>query len=257
MTAATTGLGFQPYDENISTSNILQRHLLTASTQYYENDACILSDGIAGQISTAEGGPVTHIFQVMVTPAAVLRPGTANLSTTAGEKGLFVPVGTGVAGGFQPLNFLTPLTANDSIPPINGTACNSNSTATSVLVTAAGSTNDYATGTIYIPSLQQQRTITADTVSGGVHTFTVTPAFSRAVTTGDTAIVVPFSPGSVGIEHDSTNPYQGISSQVADKTGGHVNIVKVVLGAIQEGADLGYTLTKMQGGTPYAVVNFS
>jgi hypothetical protein len=255
MTAATTGLGFQPYAETISTSNILQRHLLTASNQFYEGDACILTDGILGQTSSATALP-THIFQVMITPYSILRPATANLTTTLGEKGLSVPVGN-VAGGLPILTWLTPLVVNSGIPPFNGTAANSNSTATSVVFTGSGSTNDFATGTVFIPSLNQQRTITADTVSGGVHTFTVIPAFSRAVTTGDTLIAVPFSPGSIGVKLDATNSYQGISTAVADKTGGHVDIVGVSLGGILEGGDQGYTLNRFNGGVPYAIVMFA
>jgi hypothetical protein len=256
MTAATTGLGFQPYSETISTSNILQRYMLTASTQFYEGDALILTDGIAGQTASQTALP-THIFQVMITPYTLLRPAATNLTTTLGEKGLMVPVTSGVAGGLPALTWLTPLAANSGIPPFNGTACNANSSTTSVVFTGAGSTNDFATGSVYIPSLGQQRTVTADVVSGGVHTFTVTPAFSRAPTTGDTLIAVPFSAGSIGVKLDATNSYQGISAAVADKTGGHVDIVAVVLGAIQEGGDLGYTLNRFAGGIPYAVVYFA
>lgn len=255
MAAATTGLGFQLWTENITADNVCQRYLLTASTQFYENDALVLSDGIAGQASAQTSLP-THIFVNMITDSSMLRPGTQNLTTTLGEAGLMVPCSSGVAGGMSPLNFWTPLTGN-SVPTINGTAANSNSTATSVLVTFTGSTNDFATGTVYIPSLQQQRVITADSVSGGVHTFTVTPAFSRAVTTGDTVVAVPFSPGSVGVKLAPTVPYQGVSTAVADKTGGHVNIVGVTLGPVFDGPNRGNAVTNINGGVPYAIVNFS
>jgi hypothetical protein len=254
MSAATTGLGFQLWTENISTDNVMQRYLLTASNQFYENDAMLLVDGIAGQTSSQTAIP-SHIFVTMITDSTMLRPGTQNLTTTLGERGLMVPTGA-VAGGIGLLNFWTPLAGN-SVPTINGTAANANSTATSVLVTFTGSTNDFATGTVYIPSLQQQRTITADVVGTGVHTFTVTPAFSRAVTTGDTVIAVPFSAGSLGVKLAPTVTYQGVSTAVADKTGGHVNIVAVVLGPIQEGPNLGNTISSINGGQPYAVVNFS
>lgn len=255
MASATTGLGFQFWTENLTADNVLQRYLLTASTQFYEGDALVLSDGIAGQASAQTSLP-THIFVNMITDSTLLRPAATNLTTTLGEKGLMVPVGSGVAGGFAPFNFYTPLIGN-SVPPINGVAANSNSTTTTVLVTASGSSNDYATGTIYVPSLQQQRTITADTVSGGIHTFTVTPGFSRAVTTGDTVIVVPFSPGSVGVKLAPTVVYQGVSTAVADKTGGHVNIMGVVLGPVYEGPNQGNSIAFINGGIPYAIVNFS
>lgn len=254
MAAATTGLGFQLWTENFTVDNVLQRYLLTASNQFYENDACVLTDGILGQTASQTALP-THIFCNMITDSTMMRPGTQNLTTTLGEKGLAVPVGA-VAGGLSPLNFWTPLTGN-SVPTINGTAANANSSTTSVLVTFTGSTNDFATGTVYIPSLQQHRTITADTVSGGVHTFTVTPAFSRAVTTGDTVIAVPFSAGSIGVKLAPTVSYQGISTAVADKTGGHVNIYGVILGPSYEGPNLGNSYSSINGGVPCAIVNFS
>jgi|SRR5665213_344916 len=254
MSAATTGLGFQLWNENFTVDNVCQRYQLTASTQFYENDAMILLDGIAAQVSSQTSVP-THIFVNMITDYSMMRPAAQNLTTTLGEAGLIVPVGA-VAGGMGLLNFYTPLIAN-SLPTINGTAANANSTATSVLVTFTGSTNDFATGTVYIPALQQQRTIIADVVSGGVHTFTVAPGFSRAVTTGDTVIAVPFSGGSLGVKLAPTVPSQGISTAVADKTGGHVNIVKVVLGPIQDNGNLGNTLNSFNGGQAYAIVNFS
>jgi hypothetical protein len=249
-------LGFALWSENRSTSDICQQYRLAASTQFYDGDALILTDGIASQVTTQTALP-THIFMNVVTDAKMNRPPAQNQTTAAGQRGLMTPVSSGVAGGLSALNFTTPLRGAYSAPTFNGTACNTNASATSVVFTGAGSTNDFATGTVYIPSLQQIRTITADTVSGGVHTFTVTPAFSRAPTTGDTLIAVPFSPGSVGVKLAPTNPFQGISTAVADKTGGHVNIVDVYLGAVWEGAQIGQTLSLIQGGTPFAVVNFS
>lgn len=246
MSSATTGLGFTVWDEKISTTNVLNRVLMKASTQFYAGDACVMASGILTQATAAQ--LPTYIFQVMITPSTALRPATANLSTTLGESALCV-----IAS--PELKFYTPLVAN-SAPTFNGTACNSNSTVTSVVFTGAGSTNDFVGGQVWIDNLQQQRVITADSVSGGVHTFTVTPAFSRAPTTGDTLRAVPWSRGATAVKLAATVPYQGISTAVADVSGGHVNIEAVVLGTIYDGPDGGNTVR--QGGyIPYAIVSFS
>ena len=242
--------GFQLIDENISTSNILERLTSVASTQYNKNDALYLSAsgavGLASQVAATS--KCTHVYVSMFTAVPNLRPATPNLSTTIGEQILAVP-----AAGNN-LYFRSFLTISGSTPTINGTAANANSTANLVLVTFAGSTGDFTGGQVYIPSLQQQATILTDVVSGGVHTFTVYPAFSRAVTTGDTVVAVPWSKGATGVKFNASTPSQGVSTAVADKSGGNINIQQVVLGSILPTAAGVFTAgTNTQ---PYVVVSF-
>jgi len=247
MSAATTGLGFELWKEGIATQEVYDRVQMKASTQFYDGDACIMTDGILAQVTAAQ--LPSHIYTVMVTPSTQLRPGTANLSTTIGERCLAAII-------HSSLKFYSPLVAN-SLPTFNGTAANANSTATSVLFTGAGSTGDFNTGTIYVPSLGQQRTVTNDVVGGGVHTLTVTPAFSRPVTTGDTIILVPFSQQNIGVKFAATVPYQGVSTAVADLTGGHINIQEVVLGPQGPDVTTGNTILYSGNFVPYVVVTFS
>lgn len=191
-----------------------------ASQQYGRGYMLAVTAGLAALVSAAGKG--THIFMSLQVPASLLRAATENLSTAVGE----MVNATRVEGGDVVLKSEL---RSQSAPPINGVACNSNSTATELKVTAAGSSNDYDNGTCYVPELDEQRLITDDTVNTGVHTFTVEPAFRRAPTTGDTVIAVPFCKGATGVKFASTNPHLGIGTAVADKSGGNNKIEDVDL----------------------------
>lgn len=219
------GAGFQVAKNNAAGAGQLEKVKSLASTQYAFGDMITThpasgNKGCANKVAAAD--KATHIVQSMVTPDSLSQPATAFLTTAACEDLLCIPItGSRV--------IIKSYLIGDSVPPINGTACNSNSTATQLLVTAAGSANDYLDGVCYVPELGEQRLITADAVSTGVHTFTVSPAFRRAPTTGDTVIAVPFSKGASAVKFASTNPHQGIGTAVADKTGGQLYIEDVNL----------------------------
>lgn len=208
-------------NENAGIQPALRELLATASTQYYDGDLIIMTEGKATRAGAQTDKPV-GVLNAMSTPVSLVRPATRLLSTTLGEKIQYMPCdGNGEI-------FQTDLTGDDA-PPINGTACNANTDATLVKVTAAGSTGDYDGGQIYCNG--EQRTIVDDTVGGGVHTFTVVPAFTRAITTNDTAKVVPWSRGInvVKLSASSGQTARGISPAVADKTGGYARIEDVDL----------------------------
>lgn len=191
-----------------------------ANTQYNPGDMVAVVADLATKVTATGKG--THIVIARITPADEVRPGTINLVGTKGELLSCVPV----AGDKVVLR--SSLKGN-SAPPINGVACNSNADPSSLLVTFAGSTNDFTNGQCYVPEIGQQRLITADSVNTGVHTFTVAPAFRRAPTTGDTVIAVPFSKGATTVKFSATNPHEGIGCAVADKAGGNNKIYDVDL----------------------------
>lgn len=226
--------GFALIDQDIAGSTApLREARAVASTQYYQGDAGVITNGHFTRSASQTDKPA-GIFNSMSVDKVTMRPATKNLSTSGSTLEL---ISYNPAKGSR-LRYKTLLTGVDA-PPINGTAANSNAVTTTVKVTASGSSNDYVGGTVYASNGESRR-ISADSVSGGVHTFTVTRAFSRAITTGDTIIVVPFGAGIEGVKLSSTDPAQGISTATADKSGGYVDIQEV---------DLSVKV-------PYAVVSF-
>lgn len=112
--------------------------------------------------------------------------------------------------------FEVPLT-----PVVNGTYCNSNSTATQVLVALAdGSSSDLVGAIVYIVELNEWRIITANTYSSNVVTITVNEAFSIAPTTTHRAYVFNIGFGSNAVKADATTPQRGIGNARADASGG-------------------------------------
>lgn len=214
-------MAFEIYRTLSAGAGVAEEILGTASTQYAYGEALTVVSGIATKAIAA--GKVTHITVNMFTPINTNRQDSPMLTTTAGEKLNVVKV----AGGNVVLK--SGLTGN-SAPTINGTACNSNAVTTSLLVTFAGSTDDFTGGTCYVPEIDDgMHIITADSVGGGVHTFTVVPPFRRAPTTGDTVRAVPYSKGFTAVKLNGTTPTLGISNAVADDSGGHCKIEDVDL----------------------------
>lgn len=212
--------GFHLVSRNLSLGQILRQRIGGASTQFADGDALTITNGIL--VKAVAAGKVHGILNAMITPASQMRPATELLTTTAGEQLQYIP-----AMGGQ-LIFETNLTTPDT-PPINGTAVNSGSTTTAV-ITVATTDGDYTGGTIYFPETDSQHTITLSDDTAGDCTFTFVPPAKRAIGAGDHAIVVPFAGGSsVAVKLSATTASQGISTAVADKTGGQVKIEKVDL----------------------------
>lgn len=247
--------GFQLATKKVSLDNILVRLPSLASTQYYPNDALFLpSTGVAGAgflTQVTATSKATHVYVSMFTPPALLRPGTPNLSTANCE-----PIHAAPCAG-NGLVFLSYLIGN-SLPTKNGLPASANTLASTVVFADSGSSGDLLGGQIYITTLQQQSTIITDVVASGVRTVTVSPAFTRAVTTGDSIIAVPWSAGFEGVKFNATLPSQGIDTSVAGKTGGNINIEGVVLGPSLSFIDSPplYAGTNFGSNIPYVLVSF-
>jgi hypothetical protein len=214
-------------------------------TQFAIGDACVLSTSTSasGPSSTYTAGLliqcatqtsyVPYIFDSLVTPSALLRPATYDLSDSYFESAMVIPTANELVFGTQiPVGSVL----YSSVPFDSGINCNANTTTNQVLVTMTGSTNDFNGGTLYCNETAASYVIINDTVSAGVHTFTIAPAAPVALTTGNTLRLLPYGAGYIGgvkLGNSVTNPYtgdwQGISSAVTDKTGGHVIIYSVNL----------------------------
>ena len=224
--------GFQVARAKAAGAYPLERVYAAASTQYAYGDMVKVLAGTAVQVAATDKG--THIVQSMETPAPLIRPGTMLLSTTAGERLLLIPVYG------DDLVLVSSLTGN-SAPLLNGAACAANVTATQVLVAGAGANGDYVGGTIYIREFGQQRIITASTNGGaGPYTFTINTPFGSPqqglnppapliATTGNTAIVTPWSKGQTAVKFSATRPWEGIGALLADASGGTNKIEEVDL----------------------------
>lgn len=115
-------------------------------------------------------------------------------------------------------------------PLVDGVACNSNASTTTVICALTdGSTSDLVGGLVYIPELDQTRVITANTYSSNVVTITVAEAFTVAPTTTHTARITAFGFGTTALKLDGTNYHKAISSARADITGGNVRVWDVDL----------------------------
>lgn len=227
--------GFRYISQGIGASTLLEELLMEPNTQFALGDALMMVAGEATQVGQAD--KADHVYEVMETPKGQLRPSTPNKSTTTGGEKCLAQKCDGTNQYFE-----TDLTGGDA-PTFDGTACNQNNDLSTVIFTGAGVSGDLTGGQVYIPELDQQRLITDDTVAGGIHTLTVYPPFdgnyapsNRNVpaSPGPGEVVahlraVPWSKGHTGVKFSAANAPQGISTAVADKTGGNVNIEGVDL----------------------------
>lgn len=217
--------GFILTDRDDTTFKAVLRELVAKpSTQFTGGDALIVTAGRLEQAATATN-TIDGVLNAIKILDSQQRPATEGLTTTGGELGQYIPCrGNGLI--FK--TFLTGASAGDA-PPINGVLCNSNSTKTLVLVPYTGTTSndDFTGGTVYANG--ETRTIATSTYSGGVHTLTVNKPFTVAITTTHYAYVVPFSKGTRGVRLNPNTVHTGISTAVAGKTGGKVNIEDVFL----------------------------
>jgi hypothetical protein len=253
--------GFIPY-KDWSGAEQMDQIQLVASTTFYLYDAIVVTNGIATQVS-AINTKMTHILQSVITPQTLLRPATTAVgvytTTIAGEMGLLVPV----VGAGAPIRFKVYLVGT-SVPPISAVACNTNSTTTQVVFANTGAaSNDFLPGTVYINTIEQQRTVTASAGTGNVDTLTVAPAFTTggvggtayAPTVGDTVTAVPFCKGSIGtgFKTNGTVLSQAIDTSIANKAGGLLKCEDVFLGPwINWMTGVG-TVGPAQQNLPYAV----
>ena len=233
-------MGFQLQSKRTSTDFLCQDAIAVPSTQYYADDALYMktaSDAAGGElIQVAATSYATHILVSMSVPKSLLRPATALLSTTQGEKIKAIPcAGNGSIWRTQLAGVAAPLK--------NLIACAANSTVNQIAFLDTGSTGDLLGGQIWVDTLNKQFTITADVLNSGTRTVTIIGDLpTSAITTGSSIMAVPWSQGFQGVKFNATNPSRGIDTSVAGSTGGHVNIEGVVLGTAP--------------GLPYALVTF-
>jgi hypothetical protein len=229
----------------------LNYQLALASTQFGVGDALISVKGRMNQVSS-QTSKVDGIFNSMTVPASVIYPGTKNLSTTADEQIAFIRA-RGTQRVFR--TDLVNITADSQdAPPFSQVAFDGTSTATSVVFTGSGSTNDLVGGTLY--ALGVHRNIITDTVAAGKHTLTIDSALPRTPTTADVLSAVAFGAiSSRGVKLASTNPHRGISTAVGDTSGGSADIVRVSLSSISAGS---YPVGNQAGNraNPYVDVQF-
>lgn len=228
--------GFWIDRSNPGVSDLIRQFMAPNGMQFSEGDACYISTSTttSGPSTTYDAGlliqanaqtsPVQYTFLSAVTPKSELRQTTYNLIDSNFGPVEVIEVSDGNA------SFPITLATQFAAATFDGTAANANTTTNEILFTGAGSTNDFNGGQVYVNETATQYTIINDTVGSGVHTLTIAPAASVAVTTGNTLRVVPWGPGyKGGVKLQSSNPQQGISVAVADKTGGPIFIYGVNL----------------------------
>jgi hypothetical protein len=208
---------------------VLHEYPSAASTQYTEGDALKLVNGQLTQI--AVGDKPLYIYKAMPPLRTLLRPGTADLSTTACETVEAIPCDG------SPVEYETNLDVN-AIPQINNQIVISAADTTHVVVpggTGLGvpaTVNDFNGGTLYFVERDTHVNVTATAVSasggaGNNYTFTFTPPLSSAAVAGETVRAIPFAVGGKP-SFNATTPHQSLSVAVADKAGGGQFIVTKV-----------------------------
>jgi hypothetical protein len=246
---ATPINGFQAISVQISTSNILERILAKPNTQFYENDAIYINDGVGTQVTAT--AQATHVFVNIVTAQQELRPATQYLTTAIGEVMLAAPVASGL------IYFKTNL-VGVAAPLKNLIACNANTNPAEIIFNDTGSSGDLLYGQAWVDNIMQQSLITGDVLASGVRTLTIYPSFWRAATTGDHVIAVPWSKGATGVQFNiAGQSSQYIDPTVAGKTGGTINIQDVFLGPLLAAGSASGIPYYQPSGTfvPYAVVS--
>lgn len=251
--------GFQPY-KDLSGAEQTDEIQLVASTTYFQFDAIKLVNGIGTQVA-AVGDKATHILLSVITPQTLLRPANTAVgqwtTTTAGERGLLVPVTS------APVRFRVYLVGS-SAPPVLNVACNTNAATNQVVFPlTGGAANDFLPGTCYIATIMQQRTVSVSAGAANVDTLTVVPAFTiggvggtaYAPTLGDTVTAVPFCKGSIGtgFATNGTVFSQAINTSIASKAAGTLKCEDVFLGPTMNDMPGIGGAGPAQTGLPYAV----
>ncbi len=113
-------------------------------------------------------------------------------------------------------------------PTLNGVACQSNASTTTVKAALTGTDSDMVGGVVYIPELNQQRFITANTYSGGVVTITVAEPFTTAPTVGHTVRATAFGPGHEAVQFSGTGS-ANLSNVQGEAVSGNISIFDVDL----------------------------
>ena len=187
-----------------------------ATQQYYIGQLVKVVAGIATVVGATD--KPTHVVQTVM-PFSDERQLAVEMKTDSRQQYLLC---INVTGGLVKMR--TQL-RGDAVPVIYKAAAQSNATPTTVIVPFTGAADDdFNDGFIYCHELNEVSQITDGTGSANVETFTVSPAFSRAVTVGDTITAVPWCHGKTAVRLNATDPSMCMSVNVAGKTGGQMKI---------------------------------
>lgn len=206
-------------------------HVLgAASTQYTAGALGKMVSGLPAHLAGQTDQPFMLIEQMTTAPyggqsmsnvnaGGPLRPATALLTTTAGERLIGIPVNPAVQ--FQ--TDITPLIGGAA----GGAAAQANASKSTVIVNVGSATTGQLTGgVVYLPEQDWQAIITSSPVAANIGTLTIQPPAPRACTTGDTVQIIPFGPGAAP-KWASVNPHLGLSNAIADNTGGLFLVTEV------------------------------
>jgi len=200
----------------------VQHVLGTSGTQYAYGDACKISNGQVLQLA-AQTDKVSHIYVSMDTLASQLRPGTADKPGSGTAKELETLALIPCAGNGTIWEATFAAATFDNVAVVSATA------STVLFANGSGANGDFTGGQVLIVETGEQKTISSSTYGGGNYTLNVVPNWTTTPTSSNTLRVVPWSVGATGVKFASSNPQQGISVAIADKTGGNVNIQGVNL----------------------------
>lgn len=212
--------GFQ-YVNNDNDTMVAKRHIQAkASTQFVAGGLLEIALGVLLPLNAA-ADKAFGVFDSLSVPAAVPRPTTKRLSTTAGEVVGMIPCLDNDA------IFQTDMSGTDA-PIMQNLAVISGTTTTVVIAdTTSGTTGDFNGGCILVNG--EQRNIVTSVLAAGNFTITVDRAFTTAPVAGDKYTACYFNAGMKNVKLAATNPDQGVSRALADLSGGYVEIYKVIL----------------------------
>ena len=222
-------MSFEIYQARLAGAELTQTVKSLPNTLYTIGDMGYLVNGQFTQVSA--GSKATHILLSMKTNPNTNRPLAGIAPNQFQSSSQCEDLLVACIEGNEALWFKTYLTGV-AVPVINLAACNTNASTTSVLITAGGAAGDSTGGVIYVAEFGQSRLITNDAYSAGVHTYTINTPFLQgqtavAATAGNTATVLPFGPGVIGIKFNATTSPQFIDTTVAGKTGGYLKCEEV------------------------------
>lgn len=198
------------------------------STTYTAHGALKYSKGRVTPV-TSQTDKVAGVFNAKITRAADIVPSSKLITNDPSEDIQYVPCGSAEGAGDEIFETVLSGTAGADAPIFNRVAIPSGSTTTVVKITdtTSGSNGDFDGGVLAING--EQANIITSTVSAGVWSMTLDKALKNAPASGDLVIANYWNAGQKGVKLSSGTPDQGVSTALADKTGGYVDIVAIDL----------------------------
>lgn len=218
--------GFRRVNTRANNFPRLDQRIGVASTTYSAQCALIFSKGRLTP-ATSQTDKVIGIFNAKITRAQDIIPANKLVTNDPSEDIQYIPAGAQAPS--EVFETVLDGTAGADAPIFNGDAIPAGSTTTAVKVTdtTSGTNGDFDGGVLAING--EQRNIVTSTVAAGVWTLTLESALSAAPVAGDLVYVNYWNAGQLGVKLSAGTPSKGVSTALADKTGGYVNIVDVDL----------------------------